>query len=81
VECHWYELEVGNIVKVSSRETVPADLVILGVAEKQEPAQGVCYVETKSLDGETNLKLRQAMPSTLSTVKLFPAASVDINYY
>jgi magnesium-transporting ATPase (P-type) len=65
----WDALEVGDLVKVQNREGIPADLVCLAVCErkgkpKSEPAQGLCYVETKSLDGETNLKLRQAMECT-----------------
>ncbi|OQS02099.1 phospholipid-transporting ATPase [Thraustotheca clavata] len=63
----WANLTVGSIVKLSNRDTAPADLLILAVHEN-DPANkaGICYVETKSLDGETNLKLRQAMESTLS---------------
>lgn len=30
--------------------------------------KGVCYVETKSLDGETNLKVRNVMPALLGKV-------------
>lgn len=68
VESRWYEIEVGNIIKINSRETIPADIVIFAVAEKSQPCQGISYVETKSLDGETNLKLRYALPCTLSKV-------------
>jgi phospholipid-transporting ATPase len=65
----WDALEVGDLVKIQNREGIPADLLCLAVSEregkpKSEPAQGLCYVETKSLDGETNLKLRQAMEAT-----------------
>ncbi|EEY53844.1 P-type ATPase (P-ATPase) Superfamily [Phytophthora infestans T30-4] len=63
---HWAALTVGSVVKLHNRETAPADLLILAVAEPNpsEPA-GICYVETKSLDGETNLKLRHACDATL----------------
>ncbi|KAF1777489.1 P-type ATPase, N-terminal [Phytophthora cactorum] len=63
---HWATLTVGSVVKLHNRETAPADLLILAVAEPNpsEPA-GICYVETKSLDGETNLKLRHACDATL----------------
>ncbi|RYH06679.1 hypothetical protein EON65_42580 [archaeon] len=68
-ECKWHEISVGDVVKVNSRGQVPADLVILAVSEKHEPAQGISYVETKSLDGETNLKIRSALPCTMSKIK------------
>ncbi|RLN90603.1 hypothetical protein BBJ28_00022403 [Nothophytophthora sp. Chile5] len=63
---HWAALTVGSVVKLHNRETAPADLLILAVSEPDpsEPA-GICYVETKSLDGETNLKLRHACDATL----------------
>lgn len=46
------QLRVGNIVKIMENEYLPADLVILNTSEKK----GVCFIETKNLDGETNLK-------------------------
>uniref|UniRef100_K3XCA4 Phospholipid-transporting ATPase n=1 Tax=Globisporangium ultimum (strain ATCC 200006 / CBS 805.95 / DAOM BR144) TaxID=431595 RepID=K3XCA4_GLOUD len=62
----WSDLTVGTIVKLRNRETAPADLVILAVDETDpSDPNGICYVETKSLDGETNLKLRQACENTL----------------
>eukprot|EP01041_Mallomonas_annulata_P003040 gene3040-5957_t len=65
-EVTWAELNVGDYIRIDSRHLIPADVLVLSVAEKNEPAQGVCYVETKSLDGETNLKIRNAMPNTLA---------------
>ena len=65
----WRNLAVGDIIKIASRETVPADVLVLGVAERPGISpRGVCYVETKSLDGETNLKLRRAISTTCAQV-------------
>jgi magnesium-transporting ATPase (P-type) len=65
----WADIRVGDFVLVKSRDNVPADIVILGVAERTKIPQGICYVETKSLDGETNLKIRNALPNTLAVVE------------
>lgn len=67
-DCKWFEIGVGDYIRIDTRAMVPADVVILGVAEKTEPPQGLCYVETKSLDGETNLKIRSALPATMAKV-------------
>lgn len=68
-ESKWHNLRVGDIVKLYNREAVPADLVILAACEPEpENPAGICYVETKSLDGETNLKLRQGIEATYTTL-------------
>ena len=46
------EIEVGNLVKVYKDTNFPCDLILL----KSDLPHGVCFVETKNLDGETNLK-------------------------
>jgi phospholipid-transporting ATPase len=71
-EVKWHELNVGDFVQVKNRTTLPADVVALSVAEKTEMATGVCYVETKSLDGETNLKVRNAMATTYNKISGIP---------
>lgn len=66
-EILWQHISVGSFLKVCNYEAVPADLLLLAVAEpnRNEPV-GMCFVETKSLDGETNLKIRQALSCTFS---------------
>ncbi|KAJ3112249.1 hypothetical protein HDU96_004757 [Phlyctochytrium bullatum] len=53
-------LRVGDIVSVRDREFIPADLIVLATTNEN----GTCFIETSNLDGETNLKLRQALKST-----------------
>ncbi|KAH9615990.1 hypothetical protein KSS87_005366 [Heliosperma pusillum] len=48
------DIFVGNIVWLRENDEVPCDLVLLGTSD----SQGVCYVETAALDGETDLKTR-----------------------
>ncbi|RDX67499.1 Phospholipid-transporting ATPase 2, partial [Mucuna pruriens] len=48
------DIHVGNIVWLRENDEVPCDLVLIGTSDPQ----GVCYVETAALDGETDLKTR-----------------------
>lgn len=43
-------------------EAFPADMLCLSSSEEQ----GILYIETASLDGETNLKVRRALPATMN---------------
>ena len=63
-DVYWSDIYIGDFVLIRNRETFPADCLIICCAEADSPAQGLCYVETKQLDGETNLKTRSAMPCT-----------------
>uniref|UniRef100_T1JKU3 Phospholipid-transporting ATPase n=1 Tax=Strigamia maritima TaxID=126957 RepID=T1JKU3_STRMM len=56
----WTQVAVGDILKVSNSQSFPADMVLLSSSEPQ----GICYIETANLDGETNLKIRQGIPET-----------------
>ncbi|VEU22623.1 DEKNAAC103439 [Brettanomyces naardenensis] len=54
---YWQYVNVGDIVRVRENEEIPSDVVILSSSDKK----GLCYVETKNLDGETNLKPKQVL--------------------
>jgi len=56
----WQNLRVGDIVKIERNSEFPADLVFLAT----EDEEGLCYVETANLDGETNLKLKYCPGAT-----------------
>ncbi|KAK7205307.1 aminophospholipid-translocating P4-type ATPase [Myxozyma melibiosi] len=53
----WKAVRVGDIIRIRNDDEIPADVIVLSTSD----ADGACYVETKNLDGETNLKVRQAV--------------------
>ena len=52
----WKNVKVGNILQLKTDDPIPCDMLILHTSD----AKGICYVETKNLDGETNLKIKTA---------------------
>ncbi|KAL1664577.1 hypothetical protein GGF50DRAFT_101685 [Schizophyllum commune] len=59
VEGVWEDIRVGDFILIRDNDAVPADVLICATSEDEN----VAYVETKNLDGETNLKSRHAVPS------------------
>ncbi|KAK0721666.1 hypothetical protein B0T26DRAFT_190368 [Lasiosphaeria miniovina] len=57
----WRDLKVGNVIKLARDEDVPADIVLLYATGED----GIAYIETMALDGETNLKTKRP-PAGLS---------------
>ncbi|XP_021366125.1 probable phospholipid-transporting ATPase VA isoform X2 [Mizuhopecten yessoensis] len=57
VKGEWHDIHVGDFVHLSCNEIIPADIVLV----KSSDHQGICHIETCNLDGETNLKQRQAV--------------------
>lgn len=56
----WKNLKVGDLCKVKKDEIFPGDIIVLFTSDEN----GICYIETKNLDGETNLKHKIADKNT-----------------
>lgn len=57
---HWKDIKVGDFVMITDNEPIPADIFVLATSEPD----CLCYVETKNLDGETNLKIKRGIAET-----------------
>lgn len=55
VPVKWRKIKVGDVIKLKRDQPVPADIVLLHA----DGPNGVAYIETMALDGETNLKNKQ----------------------
>ena len=54
------KLHIGDIVSVKQDDTFPADLILID----SDLPEGICFIETGSLDGEKTLKLKEAPKKT-----------------
>ncbi|EXB75145.1 Putative phospholipid-transporting ATPase 5 [Morus notabilis] len=61
----WKEVCVGDVVKVTKDEYFPCDILLLSSSYED----GICYIETMNLDGETNLKVKRCLEETLNLDK------------
>lgn len=66
----WQKLQVGDVVRLRRDDAAPADLILLNSLGPN----GIAYVETMALDGETNLKPKQ--PSGVTRQECRDAESV-----
>ncbi|KAJ1914313.1 hypothetical protein H4219_004849 [Mycoemilia scoparia] len=61
----WENVQVGDLLVLLKDEWIPADCVVLA----SSGFDGICYVETAALDGETTLKQRQALKVTNESIQ------------
>jgi phospholipid-translocating ATPase len=59
-ETYWKDVKVGDFVLLKDNETIPADIVVMSTSDDD----CLCYIETKNLDGETNLKIKRGIAET-----------------
>ena len=65
VKKQWRDVLIGDIIKVKEDEYFPADCVVLYTSEESN----CCYIETKSIDGETNLKFKKSNKNIIEITK------------
>lgn len=62
---NWEDLRVGDFVLLKNNDPIPADVIVCATSEEED----CCYIETKNLDGETNLKVRHAVPELATQLR------------
>lgn len=53
------KIRVGDLVCLEKNQRVPADMVLLRTSDQS----GTCFIRTDQLDGETDWKLKVAVPT------------------
>lgn len=70
-------LRVGDLVHLEKNQRVPADLVLLRTSD----SSGTCFIRTDQLDGETDWKLRVAVPACQKLASEAELMGLDAEIY
>ncbi|KAA1475730.1 phospholipid-translocating P-type ATPase [Dentipellis sp. KUC8613] len=70
-------LRVGDLIILQKNQRVPADVVLLRTSDQS----GTCFIRTDQLDGETDWKLRVAVPVTQKLRSDAELLSLDAEIY
>ena len=68
----WKNIRDGKLVRLESDDFITADLVLISSSEPE----GLCYIETSNLYGETNLEIKQASLLTSNVTAPHPVNSL-----
>lgn len=72
----WQDVLVGDIIRVKQDEFFSSDVLIISSSGEK----GACFIETKNLDGETNLKHKKAHPD-FSFINQFTEKEVNFRHF
>jgi len=72
---HWKDLSVGSFVHIKKDEEVPADVLLLSTTHPQ----GLAFIQTTNLDGETNLKPKRSISTPDNALKELHSLKMKIS--
>ena len=59
IDKKWEDIKLGDIIKINKNEIIPSDMILLESSE----LNGICYVEPKNINGESNLYMKEINPN------------------